>query len=422
MSVMTDPDRRRFLQLAAAAFALPAAAEILAACSRTATTVAASSLPRPTHPVALPILDGNRPIAAGLPIERDATLKVYEWRRYLAPWVIRSFEDRYAAYGARVDVSSFENRDAALARVSQPGSDLDVFFPTVDQLDALVGGKLLRPLTHDYLSNLGDLWPAFAPPTGPYFDAGVRYTVPYTVYSTGIGWRRDLVRERDAPPALADACDVFANPRYRGKIGVLDTYREPLAMILQMGGADVNTSDSAALAKAADELISFTHDNGLQITADGDYEGLARGRFAVHQAWSGDILAAARFGGEDPATTDARMAYWWMQDGGVVGCDLLGVLSTGRHPVLAHLFLDHLLDLNVAMRNFAWNGYQPPLTGATTEAFASAKWGRAVPAHLLGTTILSPEAYDRGAKLAPLEPVADAAWIGQWQRVQAAAV
>ena len=413
-------DRRRFLRLAAAAAALPAGASLLDACSPASPTRAAPrALPRPGAPVSLPF--HGSPIAPGLAPERHAILRVFEWRQYLAPWVVRSFEDRYARTGVRVELASFENRDVAAATVAAPGANFDVFFPTVDQLAPLTTAGVLRPLTHDYLANLANVWPAFAPPAGPYFDPGVRYSVPYTVFSTGIGWRRDLVRTQDAPPELEDPCDVFANPRYRGRVGVLDAYREPLAMIMQMQGVrDLNSAGAPELSRAADELIGFARGNGLRISEDGDYQGLATGEFAVHQAWSGDILAARRFGGADPAATDQRLAYWWMQDGGVVGCDLLAVTAAGRNPVLAHLFLNHLLDLDVAMRNFAWNGYQPPLIGASTEAFASDRWGRAVPAHLLDTTIVTPERYAAGASLAPLSPAADSAWIAEWRRVQSA--
>lgn len=413
-------DRRAFLRLAAAAAALPAGASLLDACSPASPNqVASRALPRPGAPVSLPF--HGSPIRPGLAPERGATLRVYEWREYLAPRVVRSFEEKYARTGVRVELTSFENRDVAAGTLAASGANFDVFFPTVDQLAPLTTAGVLRPLTHDYLPNLENVWPAFAPPAGPYFDPGVRYSVPYTVYSTGIGWRRDLVRVQDAPPELADPCDVFANPRYRGRAGVLDAYREPLAMIMQMQGVrDLNGADPAALSRAADELIGFARGNGLRISEDGDYQGLATGEFAVHQAWSGDILAARRFGGADPAATDQRLSYWWKPDGGVVGCDLLAVTATGQNPVLAHLFLNHLLDLDVAMRNFAWNGYQPPLIGASIEAFASDRWGRAVPAHLLDTTIVTPERYAAGASLAPLSPAADSAWIAEWRRVQSA--
>ena len=420
MNVVGNLHRRDFLKLAAAAATLPASAELLAACSRPAALPPASApmpLPRRDRPVRWPVFGDNSAIQSELAPELGATLKVFEWREYLSPSVIRSFEHRYRAHDVHVQVSSFENRDAAVARIREPNSDLDVFFPTVDQLGDLVADRLLRPLNHDYLPNVRNLWATFSDPEAPFYDVGLGYTVPYTVFSTGIAYRRDQVRPQDAPGALADPCEIFKDPRYRGRVGVLDSYREPLAMTLQAeGGSDVNTGDAGSLTMAADELIGFAKATGVQVTSDGDYEGIARGEFAVHQAWSGDVLAARRFGGAPPALTDARMGYWWMREWGVVGCDLLGVLSSGRHPVLAHLFLNHLLDLDIAMSNFAWNGYQPPLVEATRDAFASRQWGRAVPAHLLGTTILTPEEFGGGAMLLRLDPMSTETWISQWER------
>jgi spermidine/putrescine transport system substrate-binding protein len=416
---MARVDRRGFLRLAAAAAAIP----LLDACTSTARQVARSPMPPATllarrdHPIRWPVYGGNGAIHAGLPIERGATLKVYEWREYLSPYVIRSFEQKYRAYGVHVQTSSFENRNAAASRVAQPGSDLDVFFPTVDQLSDLIPAKVLRPLTHEYLPNLANLWPAFGAADAPFYDVGQGYTVPYTVFSSGIVYRRDIVRPQDSPEATPDPCAIFGNKRYAGRLGVLDSYREPLAMTLQAGGGtDLNTADPSALTAAANELIAYKKATGLKVTSDGDYVGIARGEFAAHQAWSGDVLSARRFGGAAPALTDKRLGYWWQYQGGVVGCDLLGVLSSARNPVLAHLFLNHLLDLDVAMHNFAWNGYQPPLRQATRGAFASPHWGRAVPENLLDDTILTPEQFDAGVMLLRLDPVANATWISQWQR------
>ncbi len=54
----------------------------------------------------------------------------------------------------------------------------------------MVAADLLRPLNHDYIPNIDNLWPQFQ---NPWYDAGWRYSVPYTVYTTGIGWRTDMV-------------------------------------------------------------------------------------------------------------------------------------------------------------------------------------------------------------------------------------
>lgn len=97
------------------------------------------------------------------------------------------------------------------------------------------------------------------------------------------------------------------------------------------------------------------------LTLEGAYEGLPDGEFAAHQAWSGDLISAARYGRRSRTEAASALGFRHPADG-VVGCDLTAVCSRGRNPVLAHAFVNHLLDFDVAMDNFPWNGYQPPLT------------------------------------------------------------
>ena len=55
------------------------------------------------------------------------------------------------------------------------------------------------------------------------------------------------------------------------------------------------------------------------------------------------------------------LRYWFPADGkGLVDNDLMVMLRGGKNPVLSHLFLNHMLDPDVAKQNFAQIGYQPP--------------------------------------------------------------
>ena len=304
---MTGMSRREFLRRAAmVGAAAPGAASLLAACRAAAPTLRIP-LASPAHPVTLPILDANPPIHDGLPIERDATLHVFEWREYLSKDVLKSFADRFASYGVDVKTTSFENRDAAAAALARKGADFDVFFPTIDQLPSLVGSGLLRPLTHSYLPNLPNLW-AYFTGSGPFYDSGQRYTVPYTVYSSGVGWRADLV------PSLpggsnGDPSDVFWDPAFAGRVGMYDLYREAMGVALRRQGEGPNTADATALSKAAGSLTEAVKRTRLKLTSDGAYEGLPKGEFWVHQAWSGDILAAPRWGHRPPAQIAPLLRY-----------------------------------------------------------------------------------------------------------------
>ena len=61
--------------------------------------------------------------------------------------------------------------------------------------------QLMQPLNHEYLPNLEkNIWPELQ---NPFYDRGARYTVPYVVWSDGIGWRNDKIsngHRRDGRP------------------------------------------------------------------------------------------------------------------------------------------------------------------------------------------------------------------------------
>ena len=356
--------RRAFLRrgaLVAAAFPLLGAA---VACDRRG-PVATGTVPGGAAFGPLPV-DHGLELASDLPIERGATLRVYEWKDYLSSRVLASFEHAYADQDVHVQVESFTRIDEAIQRLQEPSADFDVVFPVIDVLEGMVAKGLLRPLNHDYLPHLSNLWGWFRDGDGPFYDPGQRYTTPYTIYTGGIGWRADMVRGGDAPDVRSDPYEIF--------------------------------------------------------TDDGAEEGLPEKTFAVHQAWSGDILTAPRYAAEDgdnPGEVAAALRYWSPSEPSrVVGLDLTAICANGRNPVAAHAFLDHLLRFDVALDNFAWNGYQVPMEGATREAFADPtfRWHDAVPANLRDA-IVSEEAFAAGQMLVGFGPSQDAAWLAQWSRV-----
>jgi spermidine/putrescine transport system substrate-binding protein len=381
---MVALSRRAFLRVAGAA----AGGALLAACAPDRT-------PRASR--------GPLPIDPTTPIERGGTLRIYQWRNYLSDDVVRSFTRRFAADDVDVDVRSFTTMAEAIERLRGPDGDFDIFFPTIDALPGLVGSGVLRPLTHELLPNLANLWPFFLGGDGPFYDPGLRTTVPYTVYSTGIGWRRDLVPASDAPTRLANPYDAYWNPRFRGAVGIYDDYREALAMALLHRGDDPNTGEPASVAAAVEDLIAMARAVDVEVSDEGAYHELQTGEYAVQQSWSGDLLSAKRFGAV--AADDAgAVAFTWPR-GGIVGCDLTAICTRGRNPVLAHAFLNHLLDVGVAFENFRWNGYQPPVGDDPPQ----------VP-DALSDAILGPDDLSLGRFLRPLSPEVDARWRVGWQR------
>ncbi len=158
---------------------------------------ATCALARPNRPITLPIYRDNRAIPSGLPHEKGP-LQFYNWIDYINPDVITSFQKKY---GVKVEISTFTTIDEAVAKLASGAVQFDVFVPETVFLEQLVVGKILQPLNHSYIPNLAaNVWPSLA---DPWYDVGSRYSVPYTVYTTGIGWRSDFPSRLRSRPAGA---------------------------------------------------------------------------------------------------------------------------------------------------------------------------------------------------------------------------
>jgi hypothetical protein len=78
--------------------------------------------------------------------------------------------------------------------------------------------------------------------------------------------------------------------------------------------------------------------------------------------------------------------------------------------VLAHLFLNYLLDLPNVLENISWNGYMQPLTGVTPQVLIKEQ---ILPPSLASTVVL-PSNFKTGLFELQLPVDADALWQQAW--------
>ena len=401
--------RRQFLVRAAILVAgAPALTSILAACGDggpPSSSAPSLTLARPDSPVTWDIADDNKPIADGLSPEKGATLKIYNYADYLSPQAVKSFEDKY---GVTIEISTFNDGDEALTKL-RSGVDFDIYNANYTEISRLVTGGLLRPLNQSYIPNISNVWPSF---TNPWYDQEWRYTVPYTIYTTGMGWRTDQV-----PADIGGSPNPYASlwdPVYKDKTAILDDWHSAMALVLLKEGiTDVNTSSEADLQMVGEQLSALVAATSPKVTIT-MYSDLPAGQMGLAQMWSGDIINAQYYLPEGVGTE--ILQYWFPADGkGLVDNDMLVTLRGGKNPVLAHLFLDHMLDPAVAKENFSAIGYQPPQNTITADSLVAEEF---IPENLR-SAIVKPEYFDTGFRLLELDPANDAAWRNVWNAFNA---
>jgi spermidine/putrescine transport system substrate-binding protein len=399
--------RREFLGRTAVGVAgLSSLSAFLAACGGGSDASAELQLASPSNPVTQPLFDDNPAIASGLEPE-SGTLRIYNWSGYLWPRIKKDFAKEY---GVKVEETYFSTTDEAVAKISSGAVDFDVFFPTNDRVGRLIAGKALQPLNHDYLPNLRNVW---ASVQDPWYDKGARYTVPYTTWTTGIGYRADKVAAR--PESFSNPYEIYWDESNRGKLYLLDDSRDaPAHMLLKNGIMDVNTEDPEHIELAKDELTSLIDAGNVKLSTD-DYTNVPEGKAWVHQMWSGSAIGAQWYLPEGTGTE--ALGYWFPEDGrGVIGNDMLAIPANAKHPVLAHHFLNYLLDEKHGYDNFVnYTGYQPPLTALDPDRLVT---DGVVPANLR-TAIVRESDFDVAMPLTELTAEGQALWQNAWAEFKA---
>jgi spermidine/putrescine-binding protein len=85
-------------------------------------------------------------------------------------------------------------------------------------------------------------------------------------------------------------------------------------------------------------------------------------------------------------------------------------LTGGANPVLSHLLIDYLLDVNNALENYSYVGYMQPLTEVTPAKLISEKL---LPPQLASTVVL-PDYFRAGIFELELPAAANSVWESTW--------
>ena len=357
-------------------------------------------LARRDYPVTLPKIAD--PIKAGDP-ERGGELQIYNYADYLNPEVIQAFGKEF---GVSVRVTTFQSLDEAFTKLSTGRFQFDVIFTAPDHLPRLIGRRLIRPLNYELIPNLEkEVWPEVQ---SPFYDVGPRYSVPYTLYTTGIGWRNDQIGSLD-PNELG--WETFWKAQaLRGKVAVLDDSREALGLALMRRGiTNLNTEDQGLLDRASADLQELNDLVRVKVAING-YETLPAGRMTLNQVWSGDMLNAV-ISYLPEGTSGDVLSYWFQRAGGPVFNDCICVGVDAAKPVMAHRFLNYLLQPDVALKNFVeYVGYQPPITKIDADAL----FEQQVLPENLRTCVVTREDYANGNAYLALTADGRRRWDQAW--------
>jgi spermidine/putrescine transport system substrate-binding protein len=280
----------------------------------------------------------------------DGDLVYFNWAEYMDPAVIKGFEKRY---DVKVRQSYFDSMSAMMSKL-RAGIEYDVIFPTAEYVQRLIQGNQLRRIDRDKLKNADSVYAAF---DSPWYDKGSEHTTPYTMYATGLGYRDDQV------PSMTGSWRDLGEADHGGKAFLLDDFQEGVGMANQVNGHELNSAEDEALEQAKDYLLDLKPK--LRGFSSDTITTMTSGNANIQHLWNGDIVNI-----RNQVDKPENYRFQKCDEGIPVGSDTFAIPVNAKHPGTALLFIEYLLEPDVAAQNVGWMGYPMPYEGAATESFA----------------------------------------------------
>src|SRR5438477_10165759 len=172
---------------------------------------------------------------------------LYNWNNYIAPETIKRFED---SCKCEVVQTYYSDNEELLAKLAAGAKGYDMLVPTSNAVEALIKGKQLKAIDKSQLPNLKNINPIYL---NTPFDPGNKYSVPYAMATTIIGYNEQKMKELGL---ATDSCAVIFERRYlekvKGRVTVLDSSSELFAAAFKYLGYSANDLDEKHRQEAAD--------------------------------------------------------------------------------------------------------------------------------------------------------------------------
>jgi spermidine/putrescine transport system substrate-binding protein len=211
---------------------------------------------------------------------------LYNWNNYLAPETVKRFEDFCKC---TVVQTYYSDNEELLAKLSAGAKGYDVYVPTSNAVQALIKSGRLKAIDKAQLPNLKNIDPRYLDTP---FDPGNKFSVPYAMSTTIIGYNDEKARELGLP---TDTWAVIFDPKHlekvKGRVTVLDSANELFAAALKYLGYSANDVDPKHWDEAV-AVIKKAKPYWAAFNASSYIKELTVGNIWLVHGYSNDIFQA----------------------------------------------------------------------------------------------------------------------------------
>ena len=285
-----------------------------------------------------------------LPVLSADELHLYNWNDYIAPEAVKAFE---AQCKCKVVQDFYGDNEELVAKLAAGAKGYDVMVPTSNYVAGMAKAGWLQALDKGKLPAFKNLMPTYL---NTEFDPGNKYSVPYAMSITLIGYNDQKMKELGI---TVDSWAVIFDPKIlrkiKGKVTVLDSQAEVMAAALKYHGYSVNDRDPVHWQQAKETILN-AKPYWAAFMAQGYIKELSTGNIWVVHGYSNDIFQADT--GAQEAKQKFRIRHALPKEGAVLALDAMVIAKTAPRPDLAHQFINFMLEgkNSAALTNITGSG------------------------------------------------------------------
>ena len=269
----------------------------------------------------------------------NRTIRVFNWGQYIGASTNKDFEK---ATGISVIYKTFTTNEDMYAILKSGGSSYDVVIPSDYMISRMIEEDMLEKLDYGNIPNFSMIDPTAK---GREYDPKNEYSVAYMWGTVGILYNKKMVTDP------VDSWSILWNEKYSGKVFMMDSQRDSIAIALLKLGYDVNTTNSDQLTAAGNELMKQKK-LVLAYTGDEVRDKMENNEAAMAVIYSGDAV-----------TTMAKnpdLAYVIPKEGGNIWFDAMVVPKSSAKKADAEAYINFMTSTEAGLANVEEIGYSTP--------------------------------------------------------------
>lgn len=278
--------------------------------------------------------------------KKDDVLYVYNWTDYIAPELVKKFEEQNKC---KIVYDTYDSNENMLTKVMHTQASYDIVFPSGDHVVIMRDKGLLEKLDKSKIPNYKNLSKSIMKKVETY-DPGAEYSIPYFWGTTGLIYNKKYVPEERMENV---SWNILADKAYNGKnvITMLDDARSVVGAALIYAGYGFNDMSADALAHAKTVLLEWDK-NISQYDSDSYKNEIQDGTTWIAQAYNGDA--------QQVMNENENVGFVLPREGAELWIDSFVMLKNAEHKDLAYKFINFLLDAEVAKENAEYVEYAVP--------------------------------------------------------------